>query len=56
MLRWKVFGSGVPDAYVYAESFDEALEKARKQDPRYNGGQVDGWKAPDKNNVDCAWR
>lgn len=44
MLTWIILGwtagPGVPDLKVEAESFDEALAKARLRDSRYCGGYV----------------
>ena len=41
-MWWKIIGLGeLPDLRIYAESFDEALRKARLRDPRYCGGYVD---------------
>ena len=41
MLLWKITGpGGLPDLWIFARSFDEAIRKARKRDPRYCGGYV----------------
>ena len=37
---WKMSGADVTAAYVFADSFDEAIEKARSDDVRYNSGRV----------------
>ena len=50
MLKWIILGwtagPGVPDLKVEAESFDEALAKAREVDSRYCGGKVDDEQTP----------
>lgn len=43
---WKIDGIGLPKLFINADSFDEALEIARKTDPNYTGGQV-LWKGGD---------
>lgn len=40
MKTWCIGGGGLPEIYVYAESFDEALKKARVQNIKYCGGYV----------------
>ena len=40
-MCWKITGPGVPDLRIHAESFDEALKRARMADSRYCGGYVD---------------
>ena len=40
MKKWCIIGGGLPEIYVYAESFDEALKKARTQNNKYCGGYV----------------
>lgn len=40
-MVWKIIGAGLPDLRIHANSFDEALRKARMQDDRYCGGYVD---------------
>lgn len=41
--RWKMWGyekgEKLPDLIVAAQSFDEAIEKARKNNPNYSAGQ-----------------
>lgn len=43
MLRWRIFKAGnIEDSIIiYAESFDEAIKKARLRDPNYHGGYVE---------------
>lgn len=43
---WKIDGIGLKNLFINADSFDEALEIARKTDPNYTGGQV-LWKGGD---------
>ena len=54
MLKWIILGwtagPGVPDLKVEAESFDEALTKAREVDSRYCGGKVDDGQIADTVN------
>ena len=44
MLTWVILGwtagPGVPDMLVNAESYDEAIAKARAVNPLYCGGHV----------------
>lgn len=40
MTIWCIFGGGLPEIYVHAESFDEALKKARGQNNNYCAGYV----------------
>lgn len=56
MMRWIVIGPNLPEMFVYAESFDEAIAAARVKDPKYNGAYVDEWEVEAEENVDCAWR
>ena len=37
---WKITGSGLKPLYIKADSFDEAIAKARKVNEKYCGGQV----------------
>lgn len=37
---WKIDGIGLKNLFINADSFDEALEIARKTDPNYTGGQI----------------
>ncbi|MDE7262904.1 MAG: hypothetical protein K2N78_12715 [Oscillospiraceae bacterium] len=50
MLRWIILGwtagPGVPDLKIEAESFDEALAKAREVDSRYSGGKIEDVPTP----------
>ena len=39
-MIWKITGRNLKDVFIEADSFDEAIEKARKINPGYNGGQV----------------
>lgn len=39
-MKWKIFKSATDFVIVQAESFDEALKKARRLDPRYCGGYI----------------
>lgn len=40
MEEWRIIGLGeLPDVYVFETSYDEALAKARKVNPKYNGGK-----------------
>lgn len=39
-MKWKIFKSSTDFVIVRAESFDEALKKARRLDPRYCGGYL----------------
>ena len=38
-MKWKIFGQGLKDLVVTANSFDEALAIARKINSNYNRGQ-----------------
>lgn len=38
MKIWRIFGINLKDLFINAESFDEALEIARKIDENYAGG------------------
>lgn len=38
--EWRISGSGLPDLEIEAESFDEAIAKARLLDRGYCGGQI----------------
>lgn len=40
-MRWLICGPNVPDIHVYADSFDQAIAKARRISPNYCGGYVD---------------
>lgn len=41
-MCWKIIGlGGLPDLRIHADSFDEAVRKARQVDSRYCGGCVD---------------
>ena len=40
MLTWEMFGGKLPPIKVRANSFDEALKKARLRDPKYCAGHV----------------
>jgi len=40
MLTWIIFGAGLPPLRVRAESFDKALERARRENADYCGGYV----------------
>ena len=40
MLWWVIVGPGLKDVRVLAQSFDEALAKARLRDSRYCAGYV----------------
>lgn len=40
-MVWVIVGGGVPDIKVHAETFDEALRKARLRDERYCGGYIE---------------
>lgn len=37
---WKITGVGLPPFYIPSNSFDEALELARKVNNGYNSGQI----------------
>lgn len=39
-MIWIIFGGGLPEIRIRANSFDEALRKARLRDSRYCGGYV----------------
>lgn len=39
-MKWKIFKSATEFVIVRAESFDEALKKARMLDPHFCGGYV----------------
>ena len=38
-MKWRMSGIGLDDVIITAESFDEALAKARKINRNYSGGQ-----------------
>ena len=38
-MKWRMYGIGLDDVIITAESFDEALAKARKINRNYSGGQ-----------------
>lgn len=38
-MKWRIFGYELEDLIVEADSFDEALAKAREIDDNYIGGQ-----------------
>ena len=40
-MCWKIIGPGLPDLRIHADSFDEALRRARRVNDRYCGGYVD---------------
>lgn len=40
MNIWRIWSSELPELDIEANSFDEALEKARKINPNYNAGQL----------------
>lgn len=40
MLTWEIIGPGLPAIRIKADSFDEALTKARLRDENYCGGYV----------------
>ena len=40
MNIWRIWSSELPEIYIEANSFDEALEKAREINPKYNTGQL----------------
>ena len=41
-MIWEIFGytQDLPSILIEADSFDEALEKARQKQPKYNTGRV----------------
>lgn len=39
-MIWEIFGAGLPPIRIHADSFDEAIRKARLCDRRYCGGYV----------------
>lgn len=39
-MIWCIFGSNLQELYIEADSFDEALKKARLTNPNYVGGYV----------------
>lgn len=39
-MQWKIFKSEDDFVIVHADSFDEALKKARRIDPAFCGGYV----------------
>ena len=43
LLTWKIWGGDLEYAVINADSFDEAIGKAREIDPRYSSGQVIGF-------------
>ena len=40
MSIWKVWGTNLSELLIKADSFDNALDIARKVDPRYSMGQI----------------
>ena len=38
-MKWRIFGYGFKDLIIIADSFDEALAKAREINDDYIGGQ-----------------
>lgn len=40
MKIWKIWGNNLPELYVNADSFDDALAIARKRHPLYCAGQI----------------
>lgn len=38
-MKWRMYGIGLDDVIITADSFDEALAKARKINRNYSGGQ-----------------
>lgn len=40
-MMWVIIGAGLPALRVRADSFDQALKRARYIDPGYCGGYVD---------------
>lgn len=38
-MKWRMSGIGLDDVIITADSFDEALAKARKINRNYSGGQ-----------------
>lgn len=40
MKIWKIWGNNLPELYVNADSFDNALAIARKRHPLYCVGQI----------------
>lgn len=40
MKIWKIWGNNLPELYVNADSFDNALAIARKRHPLYCAGQI----------------
>ena len=38
-MKWRIFGQGLKDLIIIANSFDKALTIARKINSNYNGGQ-----------------
>lgn len=41
MMTWVICGAGLEPIMVKADSFDEAIRKARLRDKRYCGGYVE---------------
>ena len=39
-MWWVIIGAGLPDLRIYADTFDKALEKARRRSEGYCGGYV----------------
>ena len=39
-MIWKIFKNRSPDLFIEADSFDEALEQARRVDDRYCSDQI----------------
>ena len=40
MKVWKIWGNNLPHLYIEADTFDEALKKAREINKKYNTGQL----------------
>lgn len=40
MKVWKIWGNDLPYLYIEADTFDEALKKAREINKKYNTGQL----------------
>lgn len=38
-MLWRIFGKNLINLYIIADSYDEALAKARKINYNYTGGQ-----------------
>ena len=39
-MYWIISGIGLPEMFIQAQSFDEALNTARKVNPNYSSGYV----------------